>query len=431
MLGWNVRGSLPFLLFAGCLQTPAAPTGPIDAGADAATPDAPGACLGSIQGGTHEDTRVVGGELVLAMDAPSGTWTSEILGGDRERMLARLDWTTRAPYGKPLPDDGATESGYAEGNVAMTGNVLLLHLDEGPGATTFIDDSGAGNHGTCFVDSCPTRGADGPFAHAIDFEDDLRQGIVVPASPSLEPDEVTVAVWMRPDGPPWPGDTNLMAIGKGFNGTPPYAAYSIEFTGANQFRCYATWDDGGVPRGEWVESGVFAGDPGFTHVACVKDLETLSIWVNGQMANEIPAMGPLAYVATDDDDLHIGSFGFANQLMNGAIDEVAIWNRPLEDAEIAAIYRRGALRLSIQVRTCDEPCTDELFHGPGDAVTFWSESCFEGNGPPSLEIVENDCDFTGGVDPALPPSRYAQLQVRLSSPLPALSPALRDIRICE
>ncbi len=52
---------------------------------------------------------------------------------------------------------------------------------------------------------------------------------------------------------------------------------------------------------------------------------------------------------------------------------MAIYDRTLSSAEILDIYRRGALRLRIQVRSCDDAtCSGETFIGPdGTAGTYY------------------------------------------------------------
>ena len=65
-----------------------------------------------------------------------------------------------------------------------------------------------------------------------------------------------------------------------------------------------------------------------------------------------------------------------NNYFKGSIDEAAIWNRALSDAEISNIYKRGALRLKFQVRSCDdEVCNGENFIGPdGTNSTYYFDN---------------------------------------------------------
>ncbi len=51
-----------------------------------------------------------------------------------------------------------------------------------------------------------------------------------------------------------------------------------------------------------------------------------------------------------------------DQPFNGRIDELSIWNRSLSAEEVRNLYMRGAIRLNISVRGCDDSiCDGELF----------------------------------------------------------------------
>lgn len=67
-----------------------------------------------------------------------------------------------------------------------------------------------------------------------------------------------------------------------------------------------------------------------------------------------------------DTDWVIGSssgvnIGSSSQL-NGSIDEISMWNRSLSKDEITTLYRRGAMRLNVSVRSCDDSnCAGESY----------------------------------------------------------------------
>ena len=51
----------------------------------------------------------------------------------------QLAWTPNRPYGKPLPDNGASETAYNEGDANLNGIAVLLHLDEATGADSYTN----------------------------------------------------------------------------------------------------------------------------------------------------------------------------------------------------------------------------------------------------------------------------------------------------
>lgn len=44
----------------------------------------------------------------------------------------------------------------------------------------------------------------------------------------------------------------------------------------------------------------------------------------------------------------------SSQAFSGLIDELSIWNRTLSADEIKNLYKRGALRLNLSLRSCDD-----------------------------------------------------------------------------
>ena len=87
----------------------------------------------------------------------AGSYTSLVIDAGSLTNWKNISWTGNA-IGE-LPDYQQVESRYGSGNVNMTGNVLLLHLnndsDYGENNSRFYDFSGTGNNGSCTGNSCP------------------------------------------------------------------------------------------------------------------------------------------------------------------------------------------------------------------------------------------------------------------------------------
>ncbi|MFH1642595.1 MAG: LamG domain-containing protein, partial [Nanoarchaeota archaeon] len=81
---------------------------------------------------------------------------------------------------------------------------------------------------------------------------------------------------------------------------------------------------------------------------------------------------PTSYpLNTNGGSIKIGVNFTGSSYFNGTIDEVAIWNRSLSAAEIQNIYKRGALRLNLSARTCNDPaCDTESFTNLGSNHTL-------------------------------------------------------------
>jgi hypothetical protein len=106
---------------------------------------------------------------------------------------------------------------------------------------------------------------------------------------------------------------------------------------------------------------------------------------SGITANRILVGGDL-YNQESDGGYRVGRrrTGF-----NGVVDELALFNRFLADSEILDHYKRGALKLTFQVRSCnDSACSGETFIGPdGTALTYYSEIDNNTLNPPNFNLT--------------------------------------------
>lgn len=144
--------------------------------------------------GPHTNTRWSVDNVKLASGQTAGTYTSKVFDAQTDSQWQSIDWERGAPYGKPLPGDREKET--VRGGADMTGNVLLMHLDERTGQ--LLDASGRGNHGT--ASGGPAYGETGLFGTALSFDgvDDL---VTVADAADLDmTDALTLEAWVSPSG---------------------------------------------------------------------------------------------------------------------------------------------------------------------------------------------------------------------------------------
>ena len=125
--------------------------------------------------------------------------------------------------------------------------------------------------------------------------------------------------------------------------------------------------------------------------------------------------GPLTF--PNDVELSIGAHPGDTFQFEGGLDEVAIWDRALAPDEVAAMYRRGVLRMDLAVRVCDEPsCASEPpFEGPtGDGTPFIEDAAMLMPGVPHPLMLEG---------------RVVQYRLHLETLAPGLSPGLSAVTI--
>jgi hypothetical protein len=149
------------------------------------------------------------------------------------------------------------------------------------------------------------------------------------------------------------------------------------------------------------------------HVVGVFDGATIRLYVDG-----VDVMDPVAVPAPLDvrrGDFFLCQGGSSNPApvypWLGAIDEIAVWKRALSPAEIRGLYARGAGRLAVQVRGCEDPaCEGVPFVGPdGTSATAYSEDASSAAAPPEISLA---------------PARYVQWTMTLTRSDAAVDPQL-------
>jgi hypothetical protein len=407
-------------------------------------------CPAALTAGTHLMTMLFPGtppQIALTGSNVSGVFESQLFDNQVSRDWSTIAWVPTRPFGKPLPGNRVVESGYSAGNLNMLNNVLLLHLDEqAPG--NYADASGRGRVADCtLAPACPTAGVPGRFRRAQRFSS--SQFIRVANHADLEPaSDLTIAAWVRVLGIP-NGDANSV-IAKGHQPFSPFSSYALEIESHNNApavqdlpRCYIAYrlptDMTAVQEAVLRGTTRLPADSGWHHLACTFSGSSIRLYVDGveERTLGIPAGSTLDY-SMQDPPLTIGSFGGTVQFMNGEIDEVSVYNQALSGGEIGDHYRRGAVRLRMQVRSCDDPaCTGRPFVGPDATLnTSYSESCAPRfDATPSMSLNHIDCDGDGIIDDApataVVPARYLQYRVQLDRDLTGIaSPELRGVSVC-
>ena len=382
--------------------------------------------------GTFVDTEWAGNHIQLEPGRTNGSYTSRVFDlGESDSGWASLAWTARAPYGKPLPDNASSERAYTEGGIDMTGNVLLLHLDQdelGNGRQV-VDASGRDNHAVMVTSGEIVRRVPGRFQGALDDTASTYTYVDVGTAADLDfgTEDFTWALWAR--------STEDCSGNKVYLG--------IEDAGADRTHlwlgCAASTNSncpdgpaGGRAAGTFrsdhgaADGSGFCGvsridDGAWHHLALVKQGHPdsfLRLYVDGVLEFESSAtfVAPLSFL--DAPELAVGAFSRGTYQASGAFDEVAVWRRALGSGEISALYRRGALRLSFQVRTCDDAdCSGtSRFVGPAaDTAAFFVE-------PPAT--LEPGAPVPIGDDVR---GRHLQYRAYFESDIANLSPALEAV----
>jgi len=230
-----------------------------------------------------------------------------------------IDYVTQ-----PLPDNKAVET--KTGGANMTGNVLLMHLDEASG--TIQDTSGEGNHGTTY--GSLTYGAGGVFGKALGF-DGVDDYVHISSSAIIaNSDAYTISGWFKTSSV---GTNNyIYAETRTDSGTP------LVVLGLRGGRAYfAARDDAGNII-ELQPTDTY-NDNYWHHIVAVRSGSNFSLYVDKVLKGT-------ATQSIGITTINIVTIGARNDAgtwyyFDGTIDEIAIFNRALSAEEIRNHFLRA------------------------------------------------------------------------------------------
>ena len=218
-------------------------------------------------------------------------------------------------------------------NASADDLVLWLSFDDDSGNTA-IDQSEFGNDATFFGNP---QWVDGVFEGQGLAFDGATHG-EVPDDPSLDlTGPLTLTAWAKVN----PGGEAIQsAMEKG----PAW--------GAGEYNLAALYNGGTILQAAdlpaaCTNSGASIQDTGWRHLAGVLDAAEIKIYIDGVLDASMACVGTLT---PNDGALYIGARGGTGRFLNGALDELRIYNYPLSDTEVegdknnaAAVEARGKM----------------------------------------------------------------------------------------
>ena len=309
------------------------------------------------------------------LTARTGNFESRIFSAPAATTWTEISWISRLPSGKSLPNNKATETAFAVDNMNMTGNELLLHFDEASwsgAAGEVLDSSGNNLHGTITASVTQTTSAKFGKGALIPNTDDRY--ISIPHNANLDSStNMSWEAWIYPtnvDGNPRPILSKRQTTSAANNA---YAFFI--FTGGRM-----TIDIAGTGANQRFDTGYTFSANTWYHVAATFEgalgSNRLKFYVNGALASQHQPTATSIPATDAAAPFRVGSLVGNTNTFRGTIDEVAVYSRVLSLSEITSRYNRGARRIKLQARHCNNSnCSDGTFVGPdGTAATFFTEN---------------------------------------------------------
>lgn len=220
----------------------------------------------------------------------------------------------------------------------MEGLLAYWPLDEGSGKVAH-DVSGNGHDGT--LDNGPKWVGEskiGTGALSFDGADDR---VSIGSFDVVGGDGITIACWFKASNLDTPGnDPRLVSKAIGGDNEAHWFMLSSSREGGIKILRFRLRTDGVTGEKKAHPDGTIELDV-WIHAAATWDGTTMRIYRNGVEVGNMPKAGKLDVDASVNMAIGNQPDGAENRPFNGIIDDVAIWNRPLTQAEILEVMADG------------------------------------------------------------------------------------------
>ncbi len=386
--------------------------------------------------GTFSSTMTSGNSIMLSVGQVSGTFTSRVMDiycGGLWNWAGAI-WKSTMPYEKELTSTSETSAEYSGASGSLMNNIFAYYnlnetvANSATAGNDFADRSGNGRHAT--ETNLGSYGVAGKFTNAAQLNGTSSR--ISPSSFGSTAKNYTFSFWFRTTA----SANNLTYLFDTLDGTNRLiiaASCSSALCSAQGFMgiCY------GACASLPASTIAVPNDGNWHHLVVTLNTVTgnATMFLNYVTTHTYTTYGATGY-NLNAANVRIGSrYGGDNWFFNGDIDEVAVWERVLTNAEILALYRRGANRLRLQFRSCtSSTCADNpIWKGPdGTAATFFSElynNSVQAARTGNALYTNIDLNFANFGSLGLPANRYFQYSATLQTDNVTYSPDMTYIRL--
>jgi hypothetical protein len=296
--------------------------------------------IGDFSQGFFQNTFYNGSVLKLNSGNLTGLYISSIFDAGNISNWTSVSWNST---------EQGELSNYRQGDL-MNGNILLYHLNELSGNITDYSNNSINattSGGVLYNQQGKIGGAVG-FDGIDDYLNLSSAQLISTNTP------FTISMWFKSGGLSPSNDFDMLFSTKTNQaqnwrfGITNYVGFSDITFGSNANFISAKTGSVGLTNNVWYSLIIVYNGTN------PNSLTSYKLYLSGA-EKSLSASSPYG-VETGNTYIGRSSGGY---YFNGSIDEVAVWNRSLNQAEIKDLYRRGASKLNLSVQGCgDGNCTD-------------------------------------------------------------------------
>ena len=360
-------------------------------------------------------SRVLSATEILALydrqrSAVRASFESALCDAGSTHAWSELLVVPQGHYGKALPL--GVEQGYDEGGWSHVDYVSLWRFDGQVGmidAQSTVADASSLSH-TAQASDASLHFVDGLFGQAVRFPRSGGHLEVANTSMISFAGSFTLSTWLRRQRAPHRG--SILARTDGM--TPP----DVELYVCGEDDVCAASPDAIVFAMTGVVTTRLISDRGISdigrwhHVVVTRVGDSVTMYLDGVV---VAAAEGVEVVADSALPIVIGGHGGVG--LGGDVDETMLLGDAISEADVAALYQRGALSVRYQVRVCNDPaCPEAVFSGPSGPASYYGDT---------VDTVYPLLFDVSHVESA----RYFQWRAELTSAERAMVPIIRDARI--
>ncbi len=263
------------------------------------------------------------------------------------RVKARDFSTAQNETGYSATEPATTDADTSSSTIT-NGLIGYWPMDKGSGSTA-ADISVNGNDGSINGAAWTT----GKFGNGLDFNGSSTY-VNCGTSGDLRPSEaLTVSAWVKPDS-----FGNYAGIAANIHDTSSTESGYILMTRNSSFGAGVCGSDGVI---SYFNGGAYSTGAWY-HVMFTNDGSTTRLYVNGALVSSVGENTPIDYSPTSTFEIGRYNDDDEDYWFDGIIDEVVVWDRALDQAEITYLYNNspiGSVPAVMITETLDSTEVDE------------------------------------------------------------------------